>query len=748
MKKMSRSKIPPKKHKRLPPHSWEPHHLANKGEANKTLVVAIVAVVVLVGLVLLLFVGKQFVGKAVSFGEIEAGNAAGFGAVSGSVKVAESFILPIKVNLINRKSVALAFSLKYDATNFNANCGVDGVFAILDKKFKGLDENNQPYDLTFSRKLTCANGLIEAEYSGMCADAECSNAMQGKETIAELKFTPKSAGEYQFDFTDFTLIDVTDKAQPDFIVNALGATVKVESLDCKTIDYNDNSKVDDTDKTALMDIALSFGKKSCPIEKICDLTGDGAVTVADGNMFMKVSPSCLAEKVCGDGATFAPEACDDGNTNEGDGCSATCTIEEGWTCTVGVGCSRICLDSDSAQDIFTKGTATGWDDVLGAFMAKEDFCKSGASLQQEGVPAIIVQGGIDITKNYVGEYSCTAEKQLFMDYSPCEDQCENGACVAKSNECPPGATCYFTQNLCAGTKDCDNGFCVQKADSSSGKCNAVLCANLSQVYVEGKCVDSKGVYTCICTKEGGCDSGYGYVSYYKGFVSKAYAEVQSLLLLNNKDWTCTLNQEPMSTVCDNNKSDVVGGFLTTEYTSYGYLKKASCIVEKSSQAPDVAQGGWLHSVSCDSKINVLSHGFTECNCADGACTKESIIVPETPPIGTPAIELLSKDTGESIYTEVGKGKIYTVSVTFRPDQDLPANHLLLVTLNYGLEQKVMMVETKPALKKEGAEMVVFEHTVEDGSSLTVKASAWNTWPSSGETWSNLVPPAEKSYTIK
>jgi len=30
----------------------------------------------------------------------------------------------------------------------------------------------------------------------------------------------------------------------------------------------------------------------------------------------------------------ASEQCDDGNTNNGDGCSSTCTIESGWTCTV------------------------------------------------------------------------------------------------------------------------------------------------------------------------------------------------------------------------------------------------------------------------------------------------------------------------------------------------------------------------------------------------------------------------------
>ena len=46
------------------------------------------------------------------------------------------------------------------------------------------------------------------------------------------------------------------------------------------------------------------------------------------------------EPVCGDGwAELANgEACDDGNTVDGDGCSSTCAIEPGWTCPQGKRC--------------------------------------------------------------------------------------------------------------------------------------------------------------------------------------------------------------------------------------------------------------------------------------------------------------------------------------------------------------------------------------------------------------------------
>lgn len=36
---------------------------------------------------------------------------------------------------------------------------------------------------------------------------------------------------------------------------------------------------------------------------------------------------------CGDGILAEPEACDDGNTAAGDGCSVDCAVEDGWTCT-------------------------------------------------------------------------------------------------------------------------------------------------------------------------------------------------------------------------------------------------------------------------------------------------------------------------------------------------------------------------------------------------------------------------------
>ena len=43
-----------------------------------------------------------------------------------------------------------------------------------------------------------------------------------------------------------------------------------------------------------------------------------------------------AYAVCGNGVLDSGEACEDGNTTNGDGCDNTCTIESGWDCTEAV----------------------------------------------------------------------------------------------------------------------------------------------------------------------------------------------------------------------------------------------------------------------------------------------------------------------------------------------------------------------------------------------------------------------------
>jgi cysteine-rich repeat protein len=50
-------------------------------------------------------------------------------------------------------------------------------------------------------------------------------------------------------------------------------------------------------------------------------------------------------EICGDGKNFGNLACDDGNTQDGDGCSQDCTVENSWTCSGGSPSSAdMCVD--------------------------------------------------------------------------------------------------------------------------------------------------------------------------------------------------------------------------------------------------------------------------------------------------------------------------------------------------------------------------------------------------------------------
>jgi cysteine-rich repeat protein len=72
-------------------------------------------------------------------------------------------------------------------------------------------------------------------------------------------------------------------------------------------------------------------------------------TVTDGTATATatVAVTVTAGPVCGDGTVTPPtEACDDGDTTGGDGCSPACQVEPGWSCTGAPStCVTVCGDS-------------------------------------------------------------------------------------------------------------------------------------------------------------------------------------------------------------------------------------------------------------------------------------------------------------------------------------------------------------------------------------------------------------------
>lgn len=70
----------------------------------------------------------------------------------------------------------------------------------------------------------------------------------------------------------------------------------------------------------------------------------------------------VCSTVCGDGVVTDDEGCDDGNDVGGDGCSATCTVESGYTCANAPGAASVCTeDPPDPPDAGDDSGATGPD---------------------------------------------------------------------------------------------------------------------------------------------------------------------------------------------------------------------------------------------------------------------------------------------------------------------------------------------------------------------------------------------------
>src|SRR3989338_7954987 len=100
-----------RRYKALPPHSNEAYPLTNLGEVSKTLIIAVVAVVAIVGLTLLLFFSDKFVGKAIQVSADIPVNSAGIFLVSNDEVVGRDITFPIMANIGEHETIAIQFKI-------------------------------------------------------------------------------------------------------------------------------------------------------------------------------------------------------------------------------------------------------------------------------------------------------------------------------------------------------------------------------------------------------------------------------------------------------------------------------------------------------------------------------------------------------------------------------------------------------------------------------------------------------------
>jgi cysteine-rich repeat protein len=205
----------------------------------------------------------------------------------------------------------------------------------------------------------------------------------------------------------------------------------------------------DVDPTCLQKVEIKFSaifQKYDPSGN-CLTTGDaGAIEAKVDAWAQDVFDELRAN--CGDGVVQAPEACDDGNTLSGDGCSNVCHVEPGWDCT---GEPSTCVTT--CGDGVRAGTETCDDGNT----ASGDGCASDCTVEPgyecSGVPSVCV---VVVCGDGLVTGSETCDDGNTGDGDGCSAACqvESGwACAGQPSVC--GTICG--DGIVAGPEECDDG---------------------------------------------------------------------------------------------------------------------------------------------------------------------------------------------------------------------------------------------------------------------------------------------------
>jgi cysteine-rich repeat protein len=124
---------------------------------------------------------------------------------------------------------------------------------------------------------------------------------------------------------------------------------------------------------------------------------------------------------CGNNVLEAGEQCDDGNTMSGDGCSATCTVESGWSCSGQPSvCAPVCGDG------ITVGTEEC--DLGPANGAPDACCDVDCTLRSAAYTCRPASGPCDVAESCTGSDPACPPDRFATDGAPCTD--DTNLCTA------------------------------------------------------------------------------------------------------------------------------------------------------------------------------------------------------------------------------------------------------------------------------------------------------------------------------
>jgi fibro-slime domain-containing protein len=201
---------------------------------------------------------------------------------------------------------------------------------------------------------------------------------------------------------------------------------------------------------------------TCQRVPVC---GDGQVTGKITASYCSCPSSggaCRDNSHCGNGVLEKSELCDDGNTKDSDGCSATCQTESGWQCRMaGKPCNPLCGDGRiTAGETCDDGNGDTGDGC-------SSICQVEPGATCAGTPSVCTRAVCGNKKLEAGE-SCDDGNTVPFD--GCSPSCQNdptcGTATSASGECK---TVCGDGLFLPGTEQCDDGN-VLDGDGCSRDC--------------------------------------------------------------------------------------------------------------------------------------------------------------------------------------------------------------------------------------------------------------------------------------
>lgn len=234
----------------------------------------------------------------------------------------------------------------------------------------------------------------------------------------------------------------------------------------------------------------------------------------------------LSDGPCGNGVGDSGEECDDGNTVNGDCCSAGCKLEPAAAACPddGNGCTDDRCDAQGTCQ-HVDNTASCDD---GRFCTDGDTCEGGVC---HGTPRDCSASGDQCTNGVCDDVAARCVKHPKTDGTPCDDGngctrsdgCQAGTCVGPNpvvctaaDQCHEAGACTPATGACSNPRKlggtvCDDGnACTTSSACEAGVCTGffpVVCTSSDQCH-DGVCSPALGHCTDVIKPDGTpCDDG-------------------------------------------------------------------------------------------------------------------------------------------------------------------------------------------------------------------------------------------------